>query len=332
MLARFLIYAQLLLCLFICLDSPVQAQENLADLRRVYDFDLSRDAAKVVTGTMDRTIQIWDYASGQVIAAIQGPDVDVSPAEWYDLNHVAFSPDDSKVAVSFGGNVEYGRIWILDAEMGQLLLEIQTPGDVGAIDWRPDGSRIAGLVSYPMGSFVINFLREWNTKTGEQTHEYMLQSSLASATRYSPNGNQVAFTDGYAVGVFDESTWDSPYYLEGHEDFVLSLTWKPDGSKIASIDQGHVFIWDAVNSQLLTSFPKSHFEWSVDVVAWSPDGNHIAATASPIIEMWDADTHQLVLSYDAGGYISQLIWHPDGTLIYSSGAIFTFDPFQHEQQ
>jgi len=67
---------------------------------------------------------------------------------------------------------------------------------------------------------------------------------------------------------------------------VKSVTWSPDGKRIASAgDDSTVQVWNASNGSYLFSY--THHNGSVMCVAWSPDGMRIASAGDDsTVQVW----------------------------------------------
>ena len=93
--------------------------------------DWSPDGAKLLSGSLDNTIHIWDADVGTELLTLSGHIANVNQAQWNpDSRRVASASDDGTV-----------RIW--DAETGEELAVIQVGSRVFAVAWSPDGSQLA---------------------------------------------------------------------------------------------------------------------------------------------------------------------------------------------
>ena len=75
--------------------------------------------------------------------------------------------------------------------------------------------------------------------------------------------------------------------LRGHTKYVTSVSWSPDGSRIATASRdGTARVWDAASgAEALTL--KGH-TGDVSSVSWSPDGRRIAtASSDKTARVWD---------------------------------------------
>jgi WD40 repeat protein len=79
----------------------------------------SPDGRRIVSGSVDRTVRVWDAESGVELLCLRGHESTVT--------RVAFSPDGRRI-VSGSGTM---RVW--DAESGEDLEVIKAGGDLGAI-------------------------------------------------------------------------------------------------------------------------------------------------------------------------------------------------------
>ncbi|CAI7613168.1 unnamed protein product [Penicillium pancosmium] len=106
--------------------------------------------------------------------------------------------------------------------------------------------------------------------------------------------------------------------LEGHSRSVASVTWSPDGSRLASgsYDQT-IGIWDPVTGQC-TSTLEGHSDW-VRSIVWSPDGSRLASGSyDQTIRIWDPATGQCISTLkEYSTSVTSIAWSPDGSRLVS---------------
>jgi Tol biopolymer transport system component len=105
--------------------------------------------------------------------------------------------------------------------------------------------------------------------------------------------------------------------LGGHLAKVLSLSWSPDGTSLASGGaDGLVLTWEAETGERLRRLEGHDFAASIYDVAYTPDGSRLASAASDgAVIIWDVETG-LPLRRLAGG--QTLAWSPDGEMLVTS--------------
>ncbi len=156
--------------------------------------------------------------------------------------------------------------------------------------------------------------KAWNSITGGAT-------GLKYSWKNIPNppGNLCLLK---ASIVIDESTNDTNFIpLSGHTNDVRSVTYSPDGSKIASgsFDKT-IRIWDVKTKSEIKTL-KGHTLY-VNCVSYSPDGTKIASASSDkTIKIWDANTGAEIKTLKGHtDWIYGVCFSPDGTKIASGSS------------
>src|SRR6266581_3487595 len=114
----------------------------------------------------------------------------------------------------------------------------------------------------------------------------------------------------------------------GHFSEVRSVTWSPDGTRIASGgEDGTVQVWNAATGERTLTYQL--YAGSLHSVTWSPDGTRIAFTSQDnSVQVWDAATGQHLMTYrghaqsvlpapDSPRSVLSIAWSPDGKHIAS---------------
>ena len=150
--------------------------------------------------------------------------------------------------------------------------------------------------------------------------------SLFPLVAWGPDGHALAFNDYKDVWMKRwsdgaesiASNGQGLTRLEGHTDYVTSLTWSPDGALLASgSEDSAVRVWDA-QTQLCVSVLRGHSK-SVLAIAFSPDGSLLASAGSDRnVRLWDLAAEAPAASLvDPEEYdqTTGLAWSPDGRLL-----------------
>jgi len=216
----------------------------------------SPDGTRIVSGSDDNTLRLWDAKSGEPVGApLQGH------GSW--VNSVAFSPDGTRIVSGSLDNTL--RLW--DAKSGEPIgAPLKGHEDiVDSVAFSPDGARIVS------GS-EDNTLRLWDAKSGEPIGApLMWHEDIVNSVAFSPDGTRIVSgsSDG-KLRLWDAKSGEpigAP--LKGHKGWIYSVAFSPDGTRIVSGgDDGTLRLWDAKSGELLSLL---ELDSSVLAVAWSAD-------------------------------------------------------------
>ncbi|KAJ6144961.1 hypothetical protein N7470_008856 [Penicillium chermesinum] len=259
----------------------------------------SPDGSRLASGSADKTVRIWDPATGQSVSILEGH------TDW--VNSIAWSPDGSRLVSGSGDKTV--RIW--DPATGQSVSTLNCYSRsafsaVYSIAWSPDGSRLAS------GS-GDNIVQIWDLATGQS------MSILEGHTKWV---NTIAWVGDKTVRIWDPATGQSVSTLNGHSrsafSAVYSIAWSPDGSRLASGSGDNIVrIWDPATGQNM-SILEGH-TYSVYSIAWSPDGSRlVSGSEDKTVRIWDPATGQSVSILEGHtDWVNSIFWSPDGSRLAS---------------
>ncbi|HUP20633.1 MAG TPA: BTAD domain-containing putative transcriptional regulator, partial [Gemmatimonadota bacterium] len=214
-------------------------------------------------------IDIRDSDTGESVVSFQGHDADV--------NHVAFSPDGSRLA-STGDDGEL-KVW--DPSTGRLLSSLSGIGSPWGPSFSADGTLVAAAWDF-VGARILDL------STGLVISTFNVPGAYGTAL--SPNGERLAVVGdrgGELVGsVFDVEAGEEAFRLKGMVRSANSwtgvgppgLSWSPDGRYIAASGHDATGVWDAETGGLRHTL-LGH-TGSVLSVAWSPDSSRLVTGGS----------------------------------------------------
>ncbi|MBQ5892572.1 MAG: TIR domain-containing protein [Bacteroidales bacterium] len=261
----------------------------------------SPDGKRIISGSGDKTVKIWNANTGQCLKTLKGHSRSVYS--------VAYSPDGTKIIS--GSCDKTVKIW--DANTGQCLKTLEGHlGWVYSVAYSPDGAKIVS----GSGDKTIKI---WDTNTGKCLKTLEGHSYGVFSVAYSPDGTKIiGGSNDETVKIWDANTGECLKTLEGHSKSVNSVAYSPNGTRIVSgsFDKT-VKIWDANTGECLKTL-EGHSN-RVSSVSYSPDGRKIiSGSFDKTVKIWNANTGQCLKTLEGHtSNVYSVAYSPDGKRIVS---------------
>ncbi|KAK3363996.1 beta transducin-like protein HET-D2Y [Lasiosphaeria hispida] len=263
----------------------------------INSITFSPDLKLMASGSDDKTVKIWDVATGACTQMLEGH-------SGY-INSITFSPDsnliasgsNSKLVVS-GSDVKTVKIWNVATGACTQTLEGHS-GNVRSITFLPD---LKLMVSRSYDKTV----KIWNMATGACTQTLEGHSGGVNSITFSPDSKLVA------------SRSNSNPKLIASGGFISSIIFSPDSKLMASGScDKTIKIWNAATGAC-TQMLKGHSGY-VNSIMFSPNSNLIASGSDDkTVKIWNAATGACTQTLEGhSSYVRSIMFSPDSKLMVS---------------
>jgi len=267
----------------------------------VVSVAFSPDGKLLASGSHDKTVKLWDVATGAAVRTLTGhTDVVLS---------VAFSPDGKLLASASLDDT--AKLWDVATGAAVRTLAGHTDG-VLSVAFSPDGALLAS------GSHDKT-VKLWDVTTGQVLRTLAGHTDSVWLVAFSPDGTLLASgSDDGTVTLWDVATGAAVRTLTGHTDGVLSVAFSPDGKLLALGWQfDTVELWDVATGAVVRTI-RCHTIF-VNDVAFSPDGKLLASGShDKTVKLWDVATGAAVRTLTGHtDSVYSVAFSPDGKLLAS---------------
>jgi WD40 repeat protein len=209
----------------------------------------------LATGSSDKTIKLWDWASGEERFAFTGHADEVLA--------LAFAPDGKTLASA--GKDKTIRLW--NAVTGQELAAFPGhDGTIRALAFAPNGRLVSGGDD--------QMIRVWDPATQKELTRLEAHTRAVRALAFSAHGVLASASDDGTIKLWEPDLAKERLTLKGHAHEVLALAFTPSGRILVSgsADKS-VRVWDTGTGQARAVL-NGHKD-AVTALALHPQGQHL---------------------------------------------------------
>ena len=322
-----LLKACCMLSLFLLALTPNAAAQKLelvvrtGHSKQVTSVAYSPDGKILASGSGDKTIKLWDVASGQEILTLSG--------HKYTVNSVAFSPDGKRLASASDDHTV--RLWDLEKGVTLWTFEGYKYG-AKSVAFSPDGATLASSgddtiklfevasgrnvrnIDLPAG-VLSNFLQTLPVAFSPDGKSFALASPLKKAFVWDTAGEGAAKTL--------DSSGGSPPAASTDSSASASVAFSPnDGLLACGSYDNTIKVWDVNAGREVKTLGGGKATYIS--LAFSPGGELLAAgTKGNSVALWDTSTWTELKEIkvdDKRGDFSSVAFSPDGKMIAVGGS------------
>jgi WD40 repeat protein len=271
----------------------------------VWSVWVSADGKRVLTGSADKTLRLWDGYTGQQLQVFEGHTDHVYGA--------ALSPDGKRV---LSGSVDKTvRLW--DATTGKELQKATNGKELQKMTGHArEVYSVAGATkSKALFAGYDRQMYLWDLDTGV----WVLFGHTATGycVAYSDQAKLAATGahDPLRIRLLDLETGTEVRKLIGHTQGIRSVCFSPDGTRLLSASYDSTLrIWDVESGKELKQIQAHKPLYSA---AFSPDGKRIVSGGDDeAVRLWDAESGKELRRYPGHGtQVTSVAFFPDGRRI-----------------
>jgi|GEM_PF-6785851 len=299
------------------LDEGKPIESEVREIRAGYfpllAIGFSPDGSQVAAGSLDRTINVWNTASGERTRSVSGFTLGITA--------LAFNADGSLLA---GSSVDgQTRVW-----------RVRT-GEVLGISGDSDKKRLSSSV-YPVqllfsadGNLLLILADgkvqkwDWQLKDSQPQLLYTSTGGAASAV-FNLDGSQLTIADQSGL-LFTIDTQNGKLVRQlNTENDILAVAPLPDGRSAAlAVYPSTLLLADLETGTISGAFSRQPQGGKLVAGTFSPDGAWLATShADGLIRIWDTRNYfqYLTLQQQDAGEIRALKFSPDGSRLYCGGS------------
>lgn len=233
----------------------------------------SPDGQYVALGCRDKTLRLWESATGREILK--------QPHDF--VTALAFGRDGQALAVTAGD-----RVRVYDPRTGRARYEVEACKYVNHVAFSADGKTLIAVGNDKPDRKVF-CIYAWDAATGQQTDDHFFEFA-SWASQLSPDGKYLVIPEpkGGRLRLWDTGTGKQIGQTEEPAGSALQIAFSGDGTRLATLNRdGQARIWQSATGKLVHQFAASTD--FAGKLALSADGKVLATVSrrDQAIHLWD---------------------------------------------
>ncbi|MGB3207593.1 MAG: WD40 repeat domain-containing protein [Crinalium sp.] len=297
----------------------------------VSSLAITLDGQKLISGSWDDTIKIWNLSTGELLDTLE--------AHTDDVECVAIAPEGQTLVSAGWDNDSTIKIW--DLNTSNLLHSIYCEDSVVLVAITPDGQKI-------VSGETKNVIKVWDLNDqellqnlGSPLENFPHPSWWHKCIVITPDGKRI-ISALKTLMIYDLETGEVVNNLRPKINYTYSLAMTRDGKKLISSHEKQIKIWDLKAKHLKTLFNLDSCANEVYALAVTPDDQRFVSSGrivdrdleneitnyGSLIEIWDINTgekiHSIQEYHSKNSCVYCLAITPDGKQIitgYGDGSI-----------
>ena len=259
---------------------------------------ISPDGRSGLSGSSDKTLKVWDIASGKEARTLSG--------HTGLVRSVVISPD-GRYGLS-GSSDKTLKVW--DIASGKELRTLS-----GHVHW-VRAAAISADGKLGLSGSSDKTLKVWDIASGKEVYTLSGHSSFVNSVAISADGRLgLSGSSDKTLKVWDIESGKEVYTLSGHSGWVNSVAMSVDGKLgLSGSSDNTLKVWDIASGKELHTF--SGHSGSVNSVAISWDGSYgLSGSFDNTLKVWDiaSGKESYTLSRHSG-VIKSMVMSLDGRL------------------
>ncbi|GAA5981241.1 hypothetical protein JCM10908_004035 [Rhodotorula pacifica] len=242
------------------------------------------DERKIISGSRDRTIRVWDIASGETIHTMRGHEGSILCLQYDDEILVTGSSDSTVIVWDLVGNAAAGR-----SKYGQMIKLVGH--GMGVLDLCFDDR------------YIVSCSKDTKTHVWERSSGKLyrvLQGHRGPVNAVQIHGDRVLTASGDSLmKMWDLHTGQALRTLTGHTRGLACVSWAPSGKCfVSSSNDKTIKLWDAETGECLRTFV-GHADLVRGLAFDEGCQRIVSAGYDRTTRVWDAETGEMIHKFNS---------------------------------